>query len=429
MVMKVGIVGCGYVFDAYVTQWPQNSVFPIVGITDIDSKRVKIVSELYGLRAYPSLQHMLSESDIDLVLNLTSIPSHYEVTKTALLAGKHVYSEKPLTTNLNDARELISIAENKGVFLSCAPCNALCSSMRTLKRAVRGGTIGDAKLVYAELDDNPTYLMKPEKWRSRSGAPWPYVSEYEQGCTYEHVGYHLSWLCDIFGPAKSVTAFSKCLVRNKTTVALNPFDTPDFSVACINFHSGVVARITCSIVAPLDHRIKVIGNRGVLTVCTYRLYDCPVYLEKFSPLSLRARKWLTVRRSAILRWLLGINGKKLPFVAPDTHFGSPSSRYGSRKGLNRFLDALRRREVDSQDKWLGIAELANALQEGRKPFPSHDFTLHITEMILAIQAAGDQGSSIALTTSFVADAPYGVDKENVEAYSEKRVGIATVRLK
>ena len=77
-------------------------------------------------------------------------------------------------------------------------------------------------IVYAEFDDNVIYRMHPETWRSRTGAPWPYLHEFEQGCTYEHVGYHLTWLCAIFGPVRSVTAFSKRVLPDKTDKPLDP---------------------------------------------------------------------------------------------------------------------------------------------------------------------------------------------------------------
>src|SRR5699024_949709 len=125
---------------------------------------------------------------------LTSIESHHAVTRAALQAGKHVYSEKPLTTSMDDARELVALAHSKGLRLSCAPSNALSATARTMRKVLDDGTIGRPLLVYAEFDDNPVTLMKPERWRSRSGAPWPYLHEYEMGCTWEHLGYHLTWM-------------------------------------------------------------------------------------------------------------------------------------------------------------------------------------------------------------------------------------------
>lgn len=242
--VAIAFVGCGYVFDHYMTTRGAHPELTVRGVFDLDRARAEVVGRVYGFRVYDSYAELLAD-DVELVVNLTSIEAHTAVTRAALDAGRHVYSEKPLTTDLAEARALFDLAAAKGLTLSAAPCNFLGDSVQTMWRALRDGAIGTPLLVYAEFDDNPIYLMKPEGWRSRTGAPWPYVHEYEQGCTFEHVGYHLVWLLAMFGPARSVTAFSKALVARKTAAPLHPADTPDFSVAVIDFASGVTARVTC----------------------------------------------------------------------------------------------------------------------------------------------------------------------------------------
>src|SRR5699024_1069762 len=229
---------------------------------------------------------MLADPEIEIILNLTSVESHYEVTRAALAAGKHVYSEKPLVTDMAQARELFALAQTHGRHLACAPSNALSATSQTLWRVVADGAVGDVRVVYAELDDNPIYLMAPEEWRSASGAPWPYLAEYETGCTWEHVGYHLAWMCAIFGPVRSVTAFSKQTAPDKTDQPLSPADTPDFSVASLDFESGVVGRATRSIVAPYDHRMRIIGNRRMDHAVDPWAYTSPVQFQPSSSLSL-----------------------------------------------------------------------------------------------------------------------------------------------
>ncbi len=399
--MKVGVIGCGYVFDHYMATWERHPGLVLKGVADLDAARRDTVARVYRLQAYANNDALLADPDIEIVANFTSIEKHFEVTRQALLAGKHVYSEKPLVTDMAQARELFDLAAEKGLRLSCAPSNAMSDTVQTMWKAVRDGAVGDVRLVYAEFDDNVIYRMHPETWRSRTGAPWPYLHEYEQGCTYEHVGYHLTWLCSIFGPVKTVTAFSKRILPDKTNKPLNPCDTPDFSVACLDFHSGVVARVTCSIGAPLDHQMRIIGNLGMLTADTYRHYQCPVYLERFSQLSLNARKAVSVRTNSLLQWAFGVGGRPLQLLSipppgagldtlPRTHWWSPKD----------VLHAFRRRELGQQDKTIGIAELADAIRTGRPSFPPPDFTLHLTELTIAIQGAGTEGSAVKLRTSF-----------------------------
>lgn len=416
--MKFGIIGCGYVVDHYMATLRDHPNLELHGVTDRNPARAHAVADFYGTRAYPSNEALLADPEIRLVLNLTSPRSHYEVTRASLLAGKHVYSEKPLTVDLPQASELVALAETEGLVLSGAPCNLLSDTVQTLWRAVRERAVGEVRLVYAEFDDNPIYLMKPEGWKSKSGAPWPYRNEYEEGCTFEHAGYHLSWMAAMFGPAESVTGFSRCLIPDKTSLPLDPADTPDFSVACIVFRSGVVARLTCSIVAPLDHRMRIIGREGVLSVDTYRHYRAPVYLERFSQLSLNARKSRSVRSSPVLQSLFGVGGRKQRLVRRQD-----KGRSVRPFSIRSALAALRRRELGAQDKFLGVAEMAAAIEENRRcPLPA-DFLLHVTELTLAIQNSGTAAPR-RLTTSFEPLSPLPVAARSGRIYRpSKRAGV------
>ena len=388
--MKIGFIGCGYVFDHYMTTFKQHPGLEIAGVTDLDETRANKVGAYYGLKVYDTNQAMLADPDVDIIANFTSIESHFDVSKAALEAGKHVYSEKPLTRTMDEARALATLAEARGLRLSCAPSNALSANVQTLWKAVEDGAIGDPRLIYAEFDDNPVYLLAPETWISRSGASWPYIHEYEMGCTWEHVGYHLTWMCAIFGPVRAVTAFSKVISPDKTDRDLSPSDTPDFSVATLDFENGVVGRITCSITAPADHEIRIIGNRGELSTDTYSDYFGPVRLEPFSGAVLKARNMRAIRRNSLLCWLLGLGGRNVPLAASPAPGGHEIFRPKGWKARQR----------GQQDKAIGLAELVDAIKTDRPHFPSADFTLHLTEITHAIQAAGPDGASQTLTTRF-----------------------------
>ena len=399
--MKIGIIGCGWAFEVYMETWGRHPHLEIAGVADLDPVRLGVVSRHYNIRPYQSNEALLADPDITIVANLSPPPVHYAVTKAALEAGKHVYSEKPVTTDLAQARDLFELAEANGLFPSCAPSNVLSDTAQTMWKAVDAGTVGDVRIIYAELDSNPTYLMSPERWRSRTGAPWPYLHEFEMGCTLEHAGYALSWMCAMFGSVKSVTAFSKCTLPDKTDLLLNPPDTPDFSVACLDFHSGVVGRLTCSIGAPYDHRFRVIGNRGMLIADTYRHYRCPVYLERFTKLPLTGHTMATVRNNTLLRRLFGVGGRRLKLVRnPPPGADRLNHTHGPWWDIKTWRGRFWKHEKGEQDKCVGIAELADAIRNGRQPFPAHDFIYHITELTFAIQDAGTQSRTHVLESSF-----------------------------
>ncbi|MDX8396296.1 MAG: Gfo/Idh/MocA family oxidoreductase, partial [Mariprofundaceae bacterium] len=287
-----------------------------------------------------------------IVLNLTNPRSHYDLSKQCLEAGKHVYSEKPLAMDYVQAEELVVLAENSDLIISSAPCSLLGNTAQLVWHAVRHDIVGKVRAVYAELDDGMLHKMAYQKWKSASGAPWPYLDEFEVGCTLEHAGYYLAWLVAIFGPVKSVTSFSDCLIQEKVEgEALDPSDTPDFSVGIMKFDSGVVARLTTSIVGPHNHMLRVIGDDGVIEV-----NDCWHNDSK-----VRVRKLKTIRRKT--------------FLSPI------SSTYNV---VNMPKRKLKDTGSARMDFAAGVAELANAIQEKRPCCLSSRFSLHVNEVALAL---------------------------------------------
>ena len=220
--MKIAFVGCGYVFDIYMrTRWAHPEL-EVCGVYDIDTARSAVVSRHYGLKVYPSLQTLLADPSVDIVVNLTSIRSHYDVVRQALEAGKHVYSEKPLTTDLELSGQLFELAAQRDGILTAAPCNIYSDAVGTMWKAVRDGAIGKPVLVYAELDDNPAHLMHLESVQSPTGAPFPFAEELQEGTPSSTSPITLSGCARCSSPVVSLTAFSKALVAKKT-------DTPLFA--------------------------------------------------------------------------------------------------------------------------------------------------------------------------------------------------------
>jgi predicted dehydrogenase len=352
------------------------------------------------LYAYGSYSDVLQDADVDAVVNLTNISSHYEVSRLALEAGKHVYSEKPLTKDLEQSRELFRIAEERGVRLSAAPSNIYSDTVRTILSTVDGGGIGKALLVYAELDDSPIHLMGLDGVSSRTGAKWPLHEEIYEGCTYEHLGYHLVWICAMLGPAVSITAVSNELVEHKAEGLPAKVGTPDYSVANLHFGDGAVARITCSVVAPRDHRIRVIGREGEISVEGYRRYRSPVRVERFSKASLSARKLETLRTHSTLGSWFGIGGRKVELARNWKSEAVERDQQSRSSPKQRFAEWLRRREVYAQDKLVGIAEMAREIREERPPYLSPEFLLHLNELTLLTQSAGSAGIAVSPSTTF-----------------------------
>src|SRR5690606_17854279 len=156
--------------------------------------------------------------------------------------------------------------------------------------------------------------------------------------------------CAMFGPALAVTAFSKALIQHKTDTPLNPPDTPDLSVACLEFANGVAARITCSWVAPRDHRLRIIGEQGELCADNIFHDQSPVHLERFSRVSLVARKAYTARTQPLVGRRFNIGGRRLALVRRWKSHAVEAERGVGRSPKHRLVSWLRRREIYAQDK-------------------------------------------------------------------------------
>jgi len=366
--MQIGIIGCGFTADHYLYCLKWHPFLKVVGATDRDPERASKFCAHNSVKLYPTLEDMLSDGSIEMVLNLTNSSSHYETSKACLNAGKHLFTEKPLATNFSEAEELVRLAEAKGVYFSAAPCNLLGETAQTLWRALRNKEIGDVRLVLAELDDGPFHMAEPHTWKSASGAPYDYREEFKMGVTVEHSAYYLGLFAAFFGPAKTITSFSACLWPDRP---ISPEEqltitTPDFSVACVTFESGVVARLTCSLVAPFNHVLKITGETGVITVNEVWNYTAPVYVDKFSSLRYRAERYTITKEHPMLANLVGKRK-----IYPPVRKASLRMRYA------RY----------HMDYGRGIADLAWAIQEKRSPRIPADFCLHLTELGLAIQKA------------------------------------------
>ena len=364
--MNVAIVGCGFVADYYLVTLPLHPELKLLGVMDEVPERADLLSRSYGVPKYATLDDVLKDNRVEMVLNLTNPRNHYEVSKPALLAGKHVYSEKPLAMQMDQATELVELAESRGLLISSAPCSALSETAQTMWKSLRENVVGKPRLVYAEMDDGLVTRMQYRKWLSVSGVPWPYKDEFEVGCTLEHAGYCVTWLASWFGPAATVTSFASVQLPDKVPGETLDTDSPDFSVACIQFRSGIVARLTCSIVAPHDHTLKVVGDEGILSTKETWDYRSPVH----------SKRMMTIRRKTFLNPLR--KSHKLP---------TPYRK-------------IKTKGAQSMDFARGPAELAASVREKRPCRLSPRFSLHVNEIALAIHWAREQGATYRLTTTF-----------------------------
>jgi len=354
----VTLIGCGFVADLYMRSIQTFPGIRVLGAFDTDADRLSAFCNHWQIAPFATLDAALAATPAEgVVLNLTNPTSHAQVTEAALRAHRHVWSEKPLAMSMDDILALSALARDRDVQLASAPCSVLGQTAQTLARAVRDNVAGAPRLIYAELDDGFIPQAPVGDWTSESGAPWPWEDEFRTGCTLEHAGYYLSWLIAMFGSVRSVTAASARVIPDKCG-----YDgpTPDFSTAILFFEAGPVARLTCSIAAPHDHRIRVVGDDGVLEVG--KAWD--------NTAQVRFRKRLRIRR----RLLEHPIGRRVAPVTPRH-------------------PTVKRTGAASMNFALGPAEMLGAIAAGRPSRLGGDYAIHLNEVTLAIQNAGEDGGS------------------------------------
>tara|TARA_R110002049_G_scaffold72490_2_gene187102 strand:- start:114812 stop:115966 length:1155 start_codon:yes stop_codon:yes gene_type:complete len=362
----IAFVGCGFVSDYYVRTLEHHSNLELIGAYDHDPTRLQHWSEYHNVYSYQSYEKVLADDRVSVIVNLTNPHSHYQVSSAALSAGKHVYSEKPLATSIDDATALVKQARDAGLELSSAPCNLFSETAQTIWKALRDGLIGKSHLVYAELDDDLIHRAPYQNWKSESGVAWPAQDEFEVGCTMEHAGYYLAWLVAYFGQIDSVTSFGSICVADKAVDFELRRQSPDFTCACIRFESGMIARLTCSIIATHDHRLRIFGDEGVLSTQDCWFYRSPVHLQ---------RRW-EIRR----RMMMSPFKKRLPLI------GEPSPKFAY-KGSQQLNFAQ------------GIADLADAVNDGRPCYLDAEFCLHVNEAVIAISESLSEPGVYQMKTS------------------------------
>lgn len=379
--MKIAIVGTGFVADYYMTTLPNHPQLVLGGVYDRDPLRLKQFADYYKVATYPDFEAVLADSEVGIVVNLTTPENHYSLSKQALEAGKHVYCEKPLAMRYEEAAELVAIAERQDLVLASAPAIALSAAHRLVDTTL--GSIGKPRLVYAEMEDGPVFRANWQEWRSVSGARWPGLHEFEVGCTLEHAGYALSWLVSLFGAVESLSAFSALTFPNKGPGTETTTMAPDFSVGCLMFRSGVIARLTCGLAAPRDRSLTILGDKGSLIVGDLWDHHSPVYLETAAEGRTLRTKLAEQLEAHLQRFL---SGKPLP---------------GRKLAYERSARLVKLPAYPSQIDFAGgIAAQAGAIEKGIPLFSSGKVALHITELALALNNAGSLPQPYRLQSTF-----------------------------
>ncbi|MFZ4683164.1 MAG: Gfo/Idh/MocA family protein, partial [Terrimicrobiaceae bacterium] len=273
--LKTVIVGCGNIATAYSEQISKYNNIELAGFSDLLPERAREFAGKHGGKAYASLDEVLADESVKLIVNLTIHHAHVEVITRSLEAGKHVHSEKPLATSASEARALVELAEAKGLRLSSAPSTFLGEPVQTLASLLRSGKTGPLRALYAEINHG-----RIESWHPN---PAPF---YDVGPVWDVAVYPLGVWAALCGPMRKVTAVGRRLLADRRTKEGTPFTitTPDFYTAVIEFENGAVGRLTTNFyVKPSkqDATMEFHGDAGSAFLGSSYMFNTAVEFAEF----------------------------------------------------------------------------------------------------------------------------------------------------
>lgn len=340
----VGVIGCGNISDAYFKAAGQFPVLEMLACADIHMDAAKAKAETYGLLAM-SVDELLADERIDIVLNLTTPQYHIEVGLQAIEAGKHVYSEKPLALSVAQAAELVDAVAVKGLRVGCAPDTFLGGAHQTARKAVDEGAIGDVVAGTA-------FMMCPghERWHPNPD----FYYQIGGGPMMDMGPYYITALINMLGPVASVVGMAKATYANRV-IKSGDREGEAFEVnvdthlsAILQFTSGAMVTMTMSfdVHKHEHHPIEIYGTTGSMLVADPNKFEGDIKISE------GLGEWQEVAQ---------------------THL------YG-----------------DGDYRILGLADMAQAIVSERPHRASLELSLHVLEVMEAIQISANEQKSISL---------------------------------
>lgn len=276
--IKIGIIGLGKICDQYFKGCRAYEILEIVACADLDLARARARATEYAVPRACTVAELLTAPDIDLVLNLTVPQAHAEVNEAALLAGKHVYAEKPFALNSQDGARVLALARERGLLVGCAPDTFLGGGLQTARKALDDGLIGRPVAAFAfMLGHGPeSWHPAPEFYYKRGGGPM-----------FDMGPYYITALVTLLGPVARVsgsaqTSFPEREITSQPLAGTKiRVDVPTHYAGTMDFANGAVATIAMSFdvwSGPAMPRIVVYGSEGTLDIPDPNMFDGSVRL-------------------------------------------------------------------------------------------------------------------------------------------------------
>ena len=348
--LRVGIVGIGNISGIYFKNLEAFEGTTIVAVADLDRERAEKAAEENGVPNVATPDEIVSHPDVDLILNLTIPAAHGAIAIDAVSNGKHVYNEKPLSIDLDEARRLVDLAKARGVRVGCAPDTFMGQGIQTAIDALASGAIGTPVAGTAAMRSRG-----PEGWH-----PSPAFFFKPGGGPMLDMGpYYLTALVAMLGPAKRTAGIVAKSFPTRT-VGSGPLqgqsievETPTHLAGVIEYASGPIVELTTSFDVYAEYMtqpITIYGSEGTMKVPDPNGFSGDVMVKKGG----KDEEWQVVE---------------------------PKHAYGE------------------NSRGLGVLDIALAIRDGRPHRASGDLALHVLETMLSFQRSSDEGRHVTLSTA------------------------------
>ena len=359
--VKTAVVGCGMISNIYIKNL--KNLFHIIDLVAVSNRSRAAAEEkarTYGIEHVMTIDEIAASDEIELAVILTPAYTHYDLIKKMLLAGKHVWTEKTMTVTLDEARELVEIANKRGLYLGVAPDTVLGAGLQTARRAIETDMIGTISSGVAVINRNQLLNSETFTFLRGEGGSLPY-----------DVGiYYIGALLSLLGPVKAIRAFGAPAPLHEpellyVNAGAEPWQIPGSNVisASLQFECGALVSVLFdgNTIAASQHNITLFGSRGILKVGDPDTFAGPVSLVYAD------------QPECTLPFTHGYNGV-------NTIEASPFDFYGHRG--------------------IGVAEMAYAIRAGRPNRCSKEYGLHCLEVLAGMEESIATGRTVEPASRF-----------------------------
>jgi len=378
----IGIIGCGTIADVYMTNLTQHyENVDLLAVADLFVEKAQQAAEKFGIPKACTVEELLADPAIEIVLNLTIPAAHYSVNKQILEAGKHAYCEKPLTLKFEEAKELVKLAGEKGLMCVSAPDTFLGAGIQQCRALMDSGKIGSPMGFTANMTcaGHDLWHPNPGFYYKNGGGPM-----------FDMGPYYLTALVYLLGPIETISCFTASgrPVRNILGTETRT-EVPTTYTAIVRFACGAIGTMTMSFDTwstslPL---LEVYGTEGSIYCPDPDSFSGKVVYYDGNQLK-NIVEAVTEPHPAKIITMVTNQHKCQSEVEPEFPF-DPDPHCNMRG--------------------LGVSDMAQSLIDGRPSRLSAEISLHVVEALNAFEESAETGAPYKMTTTCTPTEPMGKD--------------------